>query len=140
MRSANISNATMAKLNTSDYVSLEVIDKLCAALHCQPGDLIEYTPKKEGEQLMATTKTNLYQLIEQLPESAVRLAEKMLQSIIAEFPDDSPRARLLAMMEVAPVDDEPISQEELQELEEARARIATGEGTSLEDLKKELGL
>ena len=49
MRSANISNATMAKLNTSDYVSLEVIDKLCAALHCQPGDLIEYTPKKEGE-------------------------------------------------------------------------------------------
>ena len=44
------------------------------------------------------------------------------------------------MMEVAPVDDEPISQEELQELEEARARIATGEGTSLEDLKKELGL
>lgn len=49
MRSANISNATMAKLNTNDYVSLEVIDKLCAALNCQPGDLIEYTPKQEDD-------------------------------------------------------------------------------------------
>jgi len=45
MRSASISNATMAKLNTSEYVSLEVIDKLCAALNCQPGDLIEHIPE-----------------------------------------------------------------------------------------------
>ena len=49
MKSASISNATMAKLNTNDYVSLEVIDKLCTALKCQPGDLIEYVPAKEGE-------------------------------------------------------------------------------------------
>lgn len=39
---ADISNATMAKLNTNSYVSLEIIDKLCKALNCQPGDLIEY--------------------------------------------------------------------------------------------------
>ena len=44
MKSAGISKATMAKLSTNDYVSLEVIDKLCAALNCQPGDLIEYVP------------------------------------------------------------------------------------------------
>lgn len=44
MSDAGISNATMAKLNTNEYVSLEVIDKLCAALNCQPGDLIEYIP------------------------------------------------------------------------------------------------
>lgn len=37
-----ISSATMAKLNTNEYVSLEVIDKLCAALGCQPGDLLEH--------------------------------------------------------------------------------------------------
>ena len=49
IKQANISNATMAKLNTNDYVSLEIIDKLCAALNCQPGDLIEYIPAKEGE-------------------------------------------------------------------------------------------
>ncbi len=44
MKSANISNATMAKLNTNEYVSLEVIDKLCTALNCQPQDLLEYIP------------------------------------------------------------------------------------------------
>lgn len=49
IRAANISNATMAKLNTTDYVSLEIIDKLCAALNCQPGDLLEYIPDEKGE-------------------------------------------------------------------------------------------
>jgi putative transcriptional regulator len=49
IKAADISNATMAKLNTTDYVSLEVIDKLCAALNCQPGDLLEHIPDKEGE-------------------------------------------------------------------------------------------
>ena len=42
IKSAGISNATMAKLNTTEYVSLEIIDKLCAALNVQPGELMEY--------------------------------------------------------------------------------------------------
>ncbi len=37
-----MSAATIAKLNKSEYVSLEVIDKLCEHLDCQPGDLIEH--------------------------------------------------------------------------------------------------
>ena len=49
MQVAGISKATMAKMSTTEYVSLEVIDKLCAALNCQPGELIEYIPAKEGE-------------------------------------------------------------------------------------------
>lgn len=47
-----VSWATMAKLNTNAYVSLEVIDKLCKFLECQPGDLIEWVPDElmnEGE-------------------------------------------------------------------------------------------
>lgn len=47
LKLAGISNATMAKLNTNEYVSLEIIDKLCAALNCQPGDLLEYIPEKQ---------------------------------------------------------------------------------------------
>jgi Predicted transcriptional regulator len=47
MKAANISNATMAKLNTNEYVSLEVIDKLCSALNCQPGVLLEYVPTQD---------------------------------------------------------------------------------------------
>lgn len=42
---AGISWGTMARLNTNQYVSLEVIDKLCVALDCQPGDLIEFIKK-----------------------------------------------------------------------------------------------
>lgn len=41
-----VSWSTMAKFNKNEYVSLEVIDKVCAALECQPGDLIEYIPDK----------------------------------------------------------------------------------------------
>ncbi len=47
MKLADISNATMAKLGSNEYVSLEVIDKLCAALKVQPGDLLEYIPDEE---------------------------------------------------------------------------------------------
>lgn len=47
VRMTGISSATMAKLNTNEYVSLEVIDKVCEALDCQPGDLLEYVNKKE---------------------------------------------------------------------------------------------
>ena len=46
---ADISNATMAKLNTNSYVSLEIIDKLCKALNCQPGDLLEYISDEINE-------------------------------------------------------------------------------------------
>ncbi|MGQ4678631.1 helix-turn-helix domain-containing protein [Paenibacillus polymyxa] len=42
LKMTGISSATMAKLNTNEYVSLEVIDKLCTALDCQPGDLLEH--------------------------------------------------------------------------------------------------
>lgn len=42
-----VSSATLAKLSKNQYVSLEVIDKICNVLHCQPGDILEYVPDKE---------------------------------------------------------------------------------------------
>lgn len=47
MAMADISNATMAKLGSNDYVSLEIINRLCKALDCQPGDILEFVPDKE---------------------------------------------------------------------------------------------
>ena len=45
---AGITKATIAKLSKdNNYVSLEIIDKICAALNCQPGDLIEYIPDND---------------------------------------------------------------------------------------------
>lgn len=39
-----ISSATMSKISSHKTVSLDVIDKICCALDCQPGDIIEYVP------------------------------------------------------------------------------------------------
>lgn len=49
IRRAGISSATMARLNTNKYVSLEVIDKICAVLGCQPGEILEYV-QEDREQ------------------------------------------------------------------------------------------
>ena len=43
-----VSSATMAKLSKNEPVSLDVIDKLCKVLNCQPENLIEYVPDKES--------------------------------------------------------------------------------------------
>ena len=49
MKMASISSGTLARFSKGEPVSLDVINKICAALDCQPGDVIEYvkdTPKK----------------------------------------------------------------------------------------------
>ena len=39
---AVISSATVAKLSKGEYISGEAIEKICAYLQCQPGDIMEY--------------------------------------------------------------------------------------------------
>lgn len=39
---ANISTTTMAKLANNQVVQMDVIDKICKTLGCQPGDICEY--------------------------------------------------------------------------------------------------
>ena len=40
------SSATMSKISSQKYVSLEIIDKICEALDVQPGDILEYESDK----------------------------------------------------------------------------------------------
>lgn len=42
---AGIGTTTLAKLSRDEYVALEVIDKLCQVLKCQPGEILEYKEK-----------------------------------------------------------------------------------------------
>lgn len=42
----NISSSTMAKISKNEYVSLQIIEKICKELNCQPGDLMEYINEK----------------------------------------------------------------------------------------------
>lgn len=37
-----LSSNTVAKLSKGEYVSGEVIEKICEFMHCQPGDIMEY--------------------------------------------------------------------------------------------------
>lgn len=42
-----VSSATMAKISKNEPISLEVINKVCSVLNCQPGDILEYIPDQE---------------------------------------------------------------------------------------------
>lgn len=44
---AGISAPTMAKLKQDKVIQTDIIGKLCAALNCQPGDIMEYIPEEE---------------------------------------------------------------------------------------------
>ena len=37
-----VSSTTIAKISKNEYVSLEVINKICDVLDCQPGDILEF--------------------------------------------------------------------------------------------------
>lgn len=42
---SSISTGTLAKLGKNEYVSTEVLDKICTALDCEVGEVIEFTKK-----------------------------------------------------------------------------------------------
>lgn len=47
-----ISSKTLAKISKGEYISGEVIEKICRFMNCQPGDIMEYIteePIKEKE-------------------------------------------------------------------------------------------
>jgi len=45
---AGLSWPTMAKLSKGEVVTTEIITKVCSALNCQPGDIMEYIHDAEG--------------------------------------------------------------------------------------------
>ena len=49
LKLAGISSPTLAKLSKGNSINTEIIEKLCAALECQPGDIMEYIPNPEKE-------------------------------------------------------------------------------------------
>ena len=44
---AGVSPATITKMGKNGHVTTEVLLKICTALHCQPGDLMEHIPDQE---------------------------------------------------------------------------------------------
>ena len=46
---ANISNSSLAKLGKGEYVSMEIIERLCRALDCNVEDIMEITSEVIGQ-------------------------------------------------------------------------------------------
>lgn len=46
-----ISSPTLAKLSKGETVTTEVVAKICKALNCQPGDIMEYEDDMGGLDL-----------------------------------------------------------------------------------------
>lgn len=76
-----------------------------------------------------TAKQLLRERIETLSE---REAERTLRLL------DDIRDPLTVLLDNAPIDDEPVTEEEERAVQEARDEIARGETISLEQLKREL--
>ena len=81
-----------------------------------------------------TTRETLHKLVDLLPESEWEAARRALEE---RFSKHDP---VLCAFLNAPEDDEPESEEERAEVEEAYKSIARGEMISDEELKRDLGL
>ncbi len=46
---AGISTNVLAKLGRDEYVAMESICKICKALHCDIGDIVEYVDSDKNE-------------------------------------------------------------------------------------------
>jgi DNA-binding Xre family transcriptional regulator len=46
---SGISAPTMAKIKQDKIIQTDIINKICAALDCQPSDIMEYVPERKEE-------------------------------------------------------------------------------------------
>ena len=49
MRDANISANIIKKIKTGQYMALDKIESICAALNCTPNDILEFIPDEREE-------------------------------------------------------------------------------------------
>ena len=82
---------------------------------------------------MITTRQQLHRLVDQLPESEIGTAQRVLEALAALSHDP-----FLQMLGETPEDDEPLTAEEEALIEEGRQQLQRGEGRSLEEVRREL--
>jgi hypothetical protein len=78
------------------------------------------------------TRATLHALIDTLPDDELTEASRLLAAL--HEPNPALRASLLA-----PLDDEPFTDEERKAVEAAEAAYARGEGVDGEDVRREIG-
>jgi hypothetical protein len=83
-----------------------------------------------------TNRNRLHQLIDQLPEGHTTLAAERSLIHLLDFADDP----VLKALMNAPIDDEPLTDEERAAVAEGLADLESGDVISDDDLRRELGL
>ena len=58
---AKISPGTYAKLNSNQFVSMDVIARICSVLNCDVGDILEMIPEEKVEKKEQEKNNNGYQ-------------------------------------------------------------------------------
>jgi len=51
-----LANLSILKTNKAKAVRFSTLEAVCAALECQPGDLLEYVPDREREKAERTSR------------------------------------------------------------------------------------
>lgn len=83
-----------------------------------------------------TTKERIHQLVEDLPQSELETAKRVLEGLSAL----SLSNRIVEALANAPVDDESVSDEEAQAIEEGERDIDAGRVVSVDQVRTRLGL
>ena len=79
-------------------------------------------------------KKHLHQLVDELPEDEIQAAEHCLRALCAhEHP-------IVRAMRSAPIDDEPVTDEDRKAIEEGDRDIAAGRGIPHEEVLRKHGL
>lgn len=85
---------------------------------------------------MSVQKEELYRLIEALPEKEIATAKRFLEFLVIQ-PDEESWDEFLKN---PPIDDEPLSEDDLRDIEEGKKAIAESRVKSWEQVKSEYGL
>ena len=83
-----------------------------------------------------SSRDALHRLVEELPESEVPRAERVLEALKETAEPEGP----LYTLDTAPLDDEPETEDERAAVAEAREEHRRGEGVPHEEVKRRWGL
>ena len=105
---------------------------LCASLPSR--EEIIMAANELTRDALPATRPELHALVDMLPDTELAEAKRYLTGLNT-LDNPALRAALLA-----PIDDEPLTKEELAAVEEAKREMARGEYVTMDDVKRELGL
>lgn len=79
-----------------------------------------------------TSRAELHEIVDRLPEGDLAIAQHMLRSL--------PDHQVVRALLLAPEDDEPVTEEDLKAMREARESLARHGGITTSELRQRLGL